>query len=686
MASPKIKFKRSAVASKRPSLSNLELGELALNTYDAKLFTVQDTSGVGIATTVALLNPWNEDYGGGTIRYAGEVRTGNINVKDLDGDNIFITGVTTSIGGFILRDPTGNNYSKNTNDPNYDDNTAPPSMDEDPIAAGIYADGSALFSGIVTSTSGFVGDLTGNVTGNVTGNITGNLTGTASNSALLAGLGSAYYLNYNNFTNTPTLITNNNQLTNGAGYITTSFTNTNQLTNGAGFLTATDSIALADFATNAGYAHTAGIATVSINAQGLTGNPNITVTNVVAQQTDVNGIATFHNKVHLLDNDVLHVGGAEGDDGDLQIYHDTNNSYIKDAGTGLLKILGGNTTIKNAADTKTSAIFNTASSVDLYFNNSLKLQTSSTGIDVTGHTETDTLNVSGIATAVTYYGDGSNLTGITAAGTGAIGGLTVKNSSGVVVGTAGSISTLDFAGSSNITVTATTGAAGIATIAITGITTANVISDTTTTGSLNVTGISTLGNINLSGNVTSNVTIVSTDTGSSASPEFKLYRNSSSPANGDYLGQIKFAGESDTGVERNYAKITGKIKDASNGTEDGIIEFAHIKDGSQNISGRWNSDTLQLINGTSLTVAGDLDVSGNITGNLTSSNLNVTGIATVAQAFYMPQYTTTARDAATFLEGAMIYNTTTKKMEFYDGTNWNTLPGMTIGLTVALDS
>ena len=575
MASPKIKFKRSSVASKRPSLSNLELGELALNTYDAKLFTVQDTSGVGIATTVALLNPWNEDYGGGTIRYAGEVRTGNINVKDLDGDNIFITGVTTSIGGFILRDPSGNNYSKNTNDPNYDDNTAPPSMDEDPIAAGIYADGSALFSGIVTSTSGFVGDLTGNVTGNVTGNITGNLTGTASNSALLVGLGSAYYLNYNNFTNTPTLITNNNQLTNGAGYITTSFTNTNQLTNGAGFLTATDSIALADFATNAGYAHTAGIATVAVNAQGLTGSPSITVTNIVAQQTDVNGIATFHNKVHLLDNDVFHVGGAEGDDGDLQIYHDTSNSYIKDAGTGSLRILGGNTQIRNAADNKTSAIFNTASSVDLYFNNNLKLQTTSHGSIV-----------SGIFTATTFYGDGSNLTGITAAGTGAIGGLTVKNSSGVVVGTAGSISTIDFAGSSNVTITATTGASGIATVAITGITTANVISDTTTTGSLNVTGIATATNLN-----------------------------------------------------------------STNATT-----------GSLNVTGV-----------TTVT-------------NATTSNLNVTGIATVAQAFYMPQYTTTARDAATFLEGAMIYNTTTKKMEFYDGTNWNTLPGMTIGLTVALDS
>ena len=35
--------------------------------------------------------------------------------------------------------------------------------------------------------------------------------------------------------------------------------------------------------------------------------------------------------------------------------------------------------------------------------------------------------------------------------------------------------------------------------------------------------------------------------------------------------------------------------------------------------------------------------------------------------------------------GAMIYNTTTKKMEFYNGTSWTSLPGMSLGLTVALD-
>ena len=405
MANPKIKFKRSAVASKRPSLSNLELGELALNTYDGKLFTVQDTGGVGIATTVTLINPWNETYGENTISYGGTVTTGDINVNDLDGQNIFITGVTTSIGGFILRNPNADNYSRNQRPPDYSDNSGPPTMDENPIAAGIYADGSASFSGIVTASSGFVGDLTGDVTG--------SLTGTASNSNTVGGVTSSFLLDYTNFQNTPTIPTNNNQLTNGAGYITTSFTNTSQLTNDVGFITNVVSGVLtattfsgtlngnALTATTAGYAHTAGIATVATNAQGLTGIPNISVNSLTVQQADINGIATFHNKVHLLDDDVLHVGGSEGDTGDLQIYHDTNNSYIKDAGTGVLRILGDNTTFRNSTNNKTSATFNADGAVDLYYNNSTKFETIATGATVYG-----------TMFATAFSGDGSGLTNV----------------------------------------------------------------------------------------------------------------------------------------------------------------------------------------------------------------------------------------------------------------------------------
>jgi DNA repair exonuclease SbcCD ATPase subunit len=97
------------------------------------------------------------------------------------------------------------------------------------------------------------------------------------------------------------------------------------------------------------------------------------------------------------------------------------------------------------------------------------------------------------------------------------------------------------------------------------------------------------------------------------------------------------------------------------------------------------SDSTLYVDGNA-TITGDLNVTGDLSyDEVNARNWNITGIATVGTAFYMPQYTTAARDAATFNEGAMIYNTTIKKMEFYDGTNWVALPGMTLGLTVALD-
>ena len=101
------------------------------------------------------------------------------------------------------------------------------------------------------------------------------------------------------------------------------------------------------------------------------------------------------------------------------------------------------------------------------------------------------------------------------------------------------------------------------------------------------------------------------------------------------------------------------------------------------------SDSALYVEGNA-TITGNLNVTGDLSyDEANATNWNVTGIATVGTAFYMPQYTTSARDtqtdAGTFDEGAMIYNTTTKKMEFYNGTSWTSLPGMSLGLTVALD-
>jgi hypothetical protein len=72
MATP-FRLKRSAIEGKRPAQTDLQLGELALNTYDGYLYTERE--GVGLAT-VTNLTPWYENYGGGSIYYSNSVGIG----------------------------------------------------------------------------------------------------------------------------------------------------------------------------------------------------------------------------------------------------------------------------------------------------------------------------------------------------------------------------------------------------------------------------------------------------------------------------------------------------------------------------------------------------------------------------------------------------------------------------------
>jgi len=72
MATP-FRLKRSAIEGKRPADSDLQRGELALNTYDGYLYTERE--GVGLST-VTNLTPWYENYGGGSIYYSNSVGIG----------------------------------------------------------------------------------------------------------------------------------------------------------------------------------------------------------------------------------------------------------------------------------------------------------------------------------------------------------------------------------------------------------------------------------------------------------------------------------------------------------------------------------------------------------------------------------------------------------------------------------
>ena len=77
-----------------------------------------------------------------------------------------------------------------------------------------------------------------------------------------------------------------------------------------------------------------------------------------------------------------------------------------------------------------------------------------------------------------------------------------------------------------------------------------------------------------------NLTLTSTDADANSGPNVKLYRNSSSPADNDFLGNIKFVGRNDNSEDVQYAEQEVYILDASDGTEDGLYNVNVMTAGS----------------------------------------------------------------------------------------------------------
>lgn len=89
-----------------------------------------------------------------------------------------------------------------------------------------------------------------------------------------------------------------------------------------------------------------------------------------------------------------------GDSNDLQIYHNGTNSYIDDTGTGNLLIRGENSVQIRATSTDETMIYAGANgAVELNFNNSQKLSTTLTGIDVTGTVVSDGMSTNTAGTS-----------------------------------------------------------------------------------------------------------------------------------------------------------------------------------------------------------------------------------------------------------------------------------------------
>ena len=153
----------------------------------------------------------------------------------------------------------------------------------------------------------------------------------------------------------------------------------------------------------------------------VAGISTVTRTTFFTKQLNVSGVTTFHGNVNFLDGDRLRIGSSE----DFQLYHDGSNSYIAENGSGNLLLQASAGSILLQRDNGHEMVkANVGGSVELSHNDSKKIETSSTGVTVTGTAVATAVDVddfidvgsniklgnAGIITATGFVGDGQNLT------------------------------------------------------------------------------------------------------------------------------------------------------------------------------------------------------------------------------------------------------------------------------------
>tara|TARA_B100001964_G_scaffold212658_1_gene248872 strand:+ start:1 stop:834 length:834 start_codon:yes stop_codon:yes gene_type:complete len=115
----------------------------------------------------------------------------------------------------------------------------------------------------------------------------------------------------------------------------------------------------------------------------------------------------------------------------------------------------------------------------------------------------------------------------------------------------------------------------------------------------------------------------------------------------------------------------------------GVGTTALLVDGNARITG-----ILSVGQGT-ITLNGSdnkLNVGTGITLNAATGKIEAPEIITsgTTGAFYPPVMNTTQRNALTVTAGAMVFNTTDTKLQFYDGSAWQDASGVSIGLAIAI--
>lgn len=186
-----VKLKRTSVEGRKPTTSNLELGELAINTFDGKIYFEKDNG----TPSIEEIATHNSTLDGMTV-------SGSFS-GSFQGDGSNLTGLTTEISEVATVTDTFTNATSKVVTHNFGTKN---------VIVTVYGDDDSYFipNSIVTTNTNqvtvtFASTESGRVVVAKGGHIVNGVA--ADDSTLLDGENAAYYLNYNNHTNTPTTIT-----------------------------------------------------------------------------------------------------------------------------------------------------------------------------------------------------------------------------------------------------------------------------------------------------------------------------------------------------------------------------------------------------------------------------------------------------------------------------------------------
>ena len=105
-------------------------------------------------------------------------------------------------------------------------------------------------------------------------------------------------------------------------------------------------------------------------------NGHITASGAIS----ASGTGSFGGGINLEDNQRINIGTSN----DLLIYHEGNNSYIRDNGSGFLYIQASNSLVLESATGENYFKGDADGKVKLYYDNSEKLETTNVGVEITG--------------------------------------------------------------------------------------------------------------------------------------------------------------------------------------------------------------------------------------------------------------------------------------------------------------